>query len=127
MKHFTKEDAPEKTDLVAEALGYKEHFRNSVDLTEAAFDGDLEDVILCLEKGFHIESKDAHLHSALSEAACQGNDEIVELLIEKGADPNTTNDQLRSALYRAAYNGHLSTAEILLQHGSDPRIRTKQR
>ena len=83
-------------DRVAELYGASEIIRNSTQLVEAAFDGDIDEAmtinkllrhfhriiyfikIFCcqvqnwLNKGFHIESKDGRNHTGLSEAACQG-------------------------------------------------------
>lgn len=116
-----------ETDQVATILGVsKEIKRNSTELVEAAFDGDLDVVIKCLDKNYDLESEDGHGHTALSEAACQGNIETVKFLLDRGADPNKCNDEKRSPLYRAAYNGHLPTIELLLLCGADPRLVTKQ-
>ena len=55
---------------MAAALGVKREVqRNSRELVEAAFDGDLEEVKSWLEKGYYLESADAHGHTGLSEAA----------------------------------------------------------
>lgn len=116
-----------ETDQVATILGVsKEIRRNSTELVEAAFDGDMSTVIKCLEKNYDLESEDGHGHTALSEAAYQGNIDIVKHLLDRGADPNKCNDEKKSPLYRAAYNGHLPTIEILLLCGADPRIVTRQ-
>lgn len=127
----TNEDADgadsSQSGRLAKILGVgKEAKRNSVELVEAGFDGDLETVKKCLDKNYDLESEDGHAHTALSEAACQGNSNVLRFLLERGADPNKCNDEKRSPLYRAAYNGHYETVETLLGNGADPRIRTKQ-
>ncbi|KAG9406621.1 hypothetical protein AC1031_002944 [Aphanomyces cochlioides] len=113
-------------DTVAAALGLKEVVRNSVQLVEAGFDGDIEALKALLDKGYHLESEDGHKHTALSEAACQGREEVLEWLLSLGANPNALNDAGRSPLYRAAYNGHSSVITLLLKAGADPRLTTKQ-
>ena len=45
---------------IMEAFGVKVTIRNSKELVEDAFEGDLEKVKGWLEKGYDIESKDAH-------------------------------------------------------------------
>ncbi|CAK4659532.1 unnamed protein product [Aphanomyces euteiches] len=100
--------------------------RNSVQLVEAGFDGDIEALKALLDKGYHLESEDGHKHTALSEAACQGHEEVLEWLLSLGANPNALNDAGRSPLYRAAYNGHSSVITLLLKAGADPRLTTKQ-
>jgi len=112
-------------DALEDLLGAKEIVRNSKDLVEYGFDGELDEIITLFEKGFHIESEDGRGHTALSEAACQGHNNVIEWLLEKGADPNKANDQGRTPLYRAAYNGHTATIELLLQKGGDPGVKTK--
>ncbi|CAK4119069.1 unnamed protein product [Aphanomyces euteiches] len=109
-------------DTVAATLGLKEVVRNSVQLVEAGFDGDIEALKALLDKGYHLESEDGHKHTALSEAACQGHEEVLEWLLSLGANPNALNDAGRSPLYRAAYNGHSSVITLLLKAGADPRL-----
>ena len=73
--------------------------RNSTQLVEAAFDGDLDEMKSWIDKGYHIESTDGRKHTALSEAACQGHMHIVTYLLDAGADPNSLNDTGRSPLW----------------------------
>ena len=93
-------------EAVAEAIGVKLIERSSENLVEAAFDGDLDEMVSWVDKGYSISSADARHHTALSEAACQGHDHVVTWLLSKGADPNVCNDNGRSALFRSAFNGH---------------------
>ncbi|TYZ61320.1 hypothetical protein PybrP1_010360 [[Pythium] brassicae (nom. inval.)] len=112
---------------LAKLLGVvRELKRNSIELVEAAFDGDLETVTRWLDKNYDIKSEDGHAHTALLEAVCQGHNGVVRFLLAREADPNKCNDEKRSPLYRAEYNGHLETAELLLSSGADPRVRTTQ-
>ncbi|KAF0692453.1 Aste57867_16482 [Aphanomyces stellatus] len=113
-------------DTVAGALGLKEVIRNSVEVVEAGFDGDVDTIKALFEKGFHLESEDGHKHTALSEAACQGHTDMLAFLLSLGANPNTANDTGRSPLYRASYNGHGAAVTQLLNAGADPRLTTKQ-
>ena len=99
--------------------------RNSTNLVDAAFDGDLEELKSWIEKGYHLESCDGRKHTALSEAACQGHMHVVKYLLEQGADPNTQSDTGRSPLWRAAFNGHEQVVAALLDAGSNPSFRDK--
>ena len=110
-------------DCVAGMLGAAEIVRNSPQLVEAAFDGDLDGVKSWLDKGFHIESCDGRKHTALSEGACQGHAPLCAFLIEQGADPNALSDTGRSPLWRACFSGHLETARLLLECGGSPECR----
>jgi len=112
-------------DQIAELFGAKEVVRVSLQLVEAAFDGDLEEVKSWLEKGYHLESMDGRKHTALSEAACQGHMHVVQYLLEIGADPNSLSDTGRSALWRASFNGHLDVAKALLEAGTSPEHRDR--
>eukprot|EP01033_Poteriospumella_lacustris_P001277 gene1277-931_t len=112
-------------DQIASMFGASEIIRNSVPLVEAAFDGELDEVIAQMEKGYHMESVDGRKHTALSEAACQGHVHVVQYLLEHGADPNNLADNGRSAIWRAAFNGHLPVVEILLEAGANPEYRDK--
>jgi ankyrin repeat protein len=110
---------------IASMLGGKEIVRNSTQLVEAAFDGDMEEMVSWIEKGYHIESCDGRKHTALSEASCQGHLHVVKYLLEAGADPNSVADNGRSALWRASFGGHIECVQELLEAGSDPQHRDK--
>ena len=112
-------------EAIADLCGATEIKRNSIQLVEAAFDGDLDELKNWLEKGFHLESIDNRKHTSLSEAACQGHVHIVNYLLSIGADPNALNDTGRSPLWRASYQGHLTCVELLLNAGSNPEYRDK--
>tara|TARA_A100001015_G_scaffold310979_1_gene413327 strand:- start:6348 stop:8165 length:1818 start_codon:yes stop_codon:yes gene_type:complete len=112
-------------EAVATLYGAAENIRNSIPLVEAAFDGELDEMIGWIEKGFHLESTDGRKHTALSEAACQGHMNVVKYLLENGANPNAVSDTGRSALWRAAFNGHSEVVTTLLESGADPDQRDK--
>lgn len=99
--------------------------RNSADMVEAAFDGELDVVKDWIEKGYDLESVDGHKNTALGEAAAQGHNAIVSYLIELGGNPNAQNDQGRSPLWRASFNGHDSTVQLLLSSGGDPDLKAQ--
>jgi ankyrin repeat protein len=101
------------------------HFRNSTALVEAAFDGNLDEVQLNIQKGYHLESVDGRKHTALSEAACQGHLDVINYLLQSGADPNAANDVGRTPMWRASFNGHLEVVHTLLEAGGNPDSRDK--
>ena len=110
---------------LASMFGVKLVKRNSLEMVEAAFDGEIDVVKEWIEKGYDIESVDGHDNTSLGEAAAQNQDEIVKYLLELGADPNAQNDQGRSPLFRASFNGHKSTILLLLNSGGDPDLKAK--
>ena len=69
---------------MALACGVKLIKRNQKKMCEAAFEGELEEVQGWLEKGYDLESTDAHNHTPLSEAAAKGHIEVVEYLLDQG-------------------------------------------
>ena len=69
---------------MAMACGVKLIKRNQKKMCEAAFEGELEEVQGWLEKGYDLESTDAHNHTPLSEAAAKGHIEVVEYLLDQG-------------------------------------------
>jgi len=107
-------------DAVATLYGAAEVVRNSPQLVEAAFDGDMEEIQAWIDKGFHIESTDGRKHTGLSEAASQGHMDIVKWFLAQGANPNAVSDTGRSPLWRAAFNGHTAVVVVLLEAGADP-------
>ncbi|GMH82952.1 hypothetical protein TL16_g09434 [Triparma laevis f. inornata] len=112
-------------DAVEAMFGAKEIKKNSKDLVEFGFDGELEEIQALVDKGYHIDSEDGRSHTALSEAAAQGQNHVIEWLLKQGADPNMCNDQDRSPMYRAAFNGHSATIQLLLEAGADREILDK--
>lgn len=115
----------ELMEQVAALYGAAEVVRNSTQLVEAAFDGELDDMKSWIEKGYHLESVDGRKHTALSEAACQGHLHVVKYLLDNGADPNALSDTDRSPMWRASFNTHLDVVAVLLQAGGDPDHRDK--
>lgn len=93
--------------------------KNSKDLVEACFDGEMEELQTYIDKGYHVDSIDGRGHTALSEAASQGHDNIITHLLALGANPNLCNDTGRSPMYQAAFNGHVNTISLLLESGAD--------
>ena len=108
---------------ISAMYGVQEVVRNSIDLVEAAFEGEMSTVQDLLAKGYHIESCDGRKHTALSEAASQGHLELVKYLLDVGADPNAVSDTNRSPLWRAAFNSHLPVIQVLLEAGANPESR----
>ena len=111
-------------DAVEAALGAKEVKRNSGDMVEFAFDGELDEVKALIEKGFYIDSVDGRKHTPLSDACAQGHMDVAVYLLELGADPNSKSDLGRTPMWRAAYNGHHEMVDHLLKAGGDPTIPT---
>ena len=71
----------EEPDAVASMYGAKEIVKNSTDLVEAGFDGDLPAIQLLADKGYHMDSEDGRGHTALSEAASQVRERRVLFLL----------------------------------------------
>jgi len=80
-------------DGVAAMFGAKEVKKNSKDLVEYGFDGELDEIKTLVDKGYHIDSEDGRSHTALSEAAAQGHNHVIEWLLQQGADPNFCNGE----------------------------------
>ncbi|KAK7254871.1 spectrin binding protein [Aureococcus anophagefferens] len=111
-------------DAVEAALGAKEVRRNSPDMVEFAFDGELDEVRALIDKGYYVDSVDGRKHTPLSDACAQGHVATVEYLLELGADPNSKSDLSRTPMWRAAYNGEAAMVALLLEAGGDPTIPT---
>ncbi len=92
-------DTSDMIEQVASLYGASEIVRNSVELVESAFDGNLEEVKRWIDLGYHIESTDCRKHSALSEAAAQNHVHLVSYLLELGCDPNKASDTGRTPLW----------------------------
>jgi ankyrin repeat protein len=122
----TAEDSDDDGDAVEDMVCGREVKKNSADMAEEAFDGELEAVQKLITQGYHVDSVDGHEHTALSEAAAQGHADVVNYLLGLGADPNRANDRGRAALYRATFNNHLEMMTLLMEHGADPDAKDKE-
>ncbi|XP_069077025.1 IQ motif and ankyrin repeat domain-containing protein 1 isoform X1 [Pleurodeles waltl] len=123
-----------------------EEQRRKKRILEAAFDGDVDEILAVLKEVSDLDTKngigydergkavrlrnqlnmvdctDANGNTPLSEAASGGHPEAIKLLIERGAQLNTQGVFGRTPLYRAAFGAHIAAVEMLLQYGADPRI-----
>ncbi|EDQ91887.1 uncharacterized protein MONBRDRAFT_14613, partial [Monosiga brevicollis MX1] len=97
-------------------------------LREAAFDGEVDDIISLLQQGVSafrlqmLRSPDGNGDTALSEAAAGGHSEALALLLHRGARVNARGRFERTPLFRAAFAGHVEAVKLLLHHGADPRL-----
>ncbi|KAG7401903.1 hypothetical protein PHYBOEH_009483 [Phytophthora boehmeriae] len=87
--------------------------------TEAAGDGNVNELASLLEQGARINDTDKEGYAALQVAAKKGRDECVAFLIQEGADVNQRDSDGFSPLHEAAFWGHDQIARLLLRHGAD--------
>ena len=91
----------------------------SVDINQAAYDGNTEAVKQHLVDGVDVNAKDEDGWTPLQDATTSGHKEIVELLITKGADVNVKTEEGETPLHAAAYKVHKEIAELLIKEGAD--------
>ena len=90
------------------------------DLYDAAIDGDLERVMLLVEKGVNKNQAGGDWEeTALSAAAGRGHLDILRYLVEQGADMEKTDRFGYSPLMDASSGGHLEVARYLLEQGAN--------
>ena len=90
----------------------------SVDIQQAAREGNIEAVKQHIANGTDVNAKDGYGWPPLHWPACRGHKEVVELLIEKGADVNAKDKSGRTALHIAANWGRKEVAELLIINGT---------
>ena len=90
-------------------------------LGRAAYGGNLESVLLLLDRGAALNPLDAGTVSALYVAALWGRLDVVRLLLDRGADVNLRTGWYGSALGAAA-GGELETVRLLLDRGANPDL-----
>jgi len=91
----------------------------SVDIWEAAYEGNIEVVKQHLAAGTDVDAKDKYELTALHWAAAGGQNEIVELLIAKGADVNATDGDGDTPLHLAGNStATKEIAELLISKGA---------
>ena len=92
----------------------------SVDIHEAAKDGNIKAVKQHLDAGADVNSKGGYENgTALHFAAGKGHKEIVELLIAKGVDVNAKDNRGGTPLHSTASGGQKEIAKLLIAKGAD--------
>jgi ankyrin repeat protein len=91
----------------------------SVDIHQAAKDGNIKAVKQHLADSVDVNAKGEYGLTPLHYAAGEGHKEVVELLITKGADVNTKADGGGTPLLWAASSGHKEIIELLIAEGAD--------
>lgn len=100
--------------------GRKIRFTNFACFLDAAWRGDMEEVVKMVEEeGVHPDTCNADGVTALHCAATCSNQALVEYLISKGANVNVADDHGWTPLHGAAYNNHAEVIGLLLSHGAD--------
>jgi ankyrin repeat protein len=92
-------------------------------LMAAALRGDVEAMLLLIEKSSKIDARNGAGGTALMSAAIGGNPRAVQLLLEKGADPNAINKRKETALADAATAGNEESVRLLLDRGAKVNTR----
>jgi ankyrin repeat protein len=100
-----------------EIRGYRSHAQ--MRFMKAAAEGDLDTVMLMLESGVDIDSKDVRQQTALMHAIFKRQPEVVLNLLENGADPNIQDIFGQTALIYAAAENRIAEIDLLLEHGAD--------
>ena len=91
----------------------------SVDIHQAAKDGNIKAVKQHLDAGTDVNAKDKYGRTPLHEAAWSSHKEVGELLIAAGADVNAKGDGGKTPLHDVARKGHRETAKTLIAAGAD--------
>ncbi|KIE05195.1 hypothetical protein NF27_EI00020 [Candidatus Jidaibacter acanthamoeba] len=91
----------------------------SLELTEAAHNGNINKVIDLLSQGVAPDSQDKHGRTALHHAAELGYDRIIELLLsnDPAAKINIQDNIRETALHMACFSGNLNAAKLLIKGG----------
>ena len=97
---------------------------SSVDIHQAAYDGDIQAVKQHLVDGTDVNAKDDDGWTPLQDATTSGHKEIVELLITKGADVNVKTEEGETPLHTAVANDHKEIIELLIDKGADVNAKT---
>ena len=88
---------------------------------EAAKQGDLAAVKICLQKGIGVigvDERDHYDNTPLMDAAENGQLDVVKYLVDNGANVNTIDKAYRTPLMLAAEKGHLDVVKYLVDKGA---------
>lgn len=99
--------------------GFIDDINGRTPLIEAAASGDLQLVMLCLEKNVNINHKDVYGKEAIHYAAVIDS-QVSEYLLEHGADPNHSDYDGSTPIIHAISAGQPECVRSLLRHGSKP-------
>ena len=91
-------------------------------LVNAAGQADMKTVMLLVEAGVSLNTKDRLGNIPLVQVAWSGHKDIVTFLIENGADVNALPSTGFSSLTAAAVNQHHEVVSLLLDSGADPDL-----
>ena len=97
----------------------------SVDIHEAAKDGNIKAVKQHLAAGTDVDAKDMNGWTPLHHAALNGQKETAEILIGEGADVNA-GDKITPLHYAAQY-GEMEIVELLIDAGADVNAKNYER
>ncbi len=94
-------------------------------LSEAAFNGHLEEVMKLLDKGIDVNIKDQDGRTALMYAAFNGHTFVMQKLLAKGALVNLCDTNGRTALMLASSGPFPASVKLLLDYKADPNMYDK--
>jgi uncharacterized protein len=89
------------------------------DLLKASEDGKVQQVKALLDKGAHVDTRDAYQRTPLMLSAFGGHQEIAAALIKAGADIHATAKYGQTALMFAVERGNDAIATLLRAAGAD--------
>ena len=95
-------------------------------LNLASFNGNVEVVLILLERGADITIGDMDNSRPIHCAAISGNIQVAELLLNKGAPVNDRDDNGTTPLGFAVGFWHVDMARYLIDQGADPNIRNEK-
>eukprot|EP00736_Rhodelphis_marinus_P013778 Rmarinus@m.28788 len=94
-------------------------------MIEAALEGDVNTVKVCLASGSNINARGSQHMTALYAAARRGNHAVVQELLERGAHASGADAVGATALHMAAKNGDIVCLRMLLDAGGNPMAADK--
>lgn len=115
---------PERTgesesDLASPETASSEPLYSPEAFRDAALEGKLRVVEICVESGMDIDEADPNGFTALAMAAYNGHDEILELLIKNKATIDARDRQGNTPLIHAASGPYPTTVKLLLAAGAE--------
>jgi len=94
-------------------------------LLSAARSGDVDKIVLLLEAGADVETRDDHRRTALLIAVAHDRVGAARALVEAGADPDALDDQHDTPWLVTGVTGSVEMARVVLDAGPDLTIRNR--